>query len=67
MPDGKRHPGPFRVMQIDSEFAGILVALAFVVLGFVSMPTLAPVFLIGSIAVAVVVVLLLRATRKGRL
>lgn len=67
MPDEKKHPGPFRFMQVDSEFAGILVGVAFVVLGIVSMPTLAPVFLLGSIPVAIVVVLLLRMTKKGGL
>lgn len=30
-----RHPGPFRVMQVDSEAAGFLVALGFVVMAIV--------------------------------
>jgi hypothetical protein len=27
--EGERHPGPFRVMRVDAESAGILVAVAF--------------------------------------
>ena len=33
--DTNRHPGPFRVMRVDSEFAGLLVAVGFVVMGLV--------------------------------
>ena len=33
--DRNRHPGPFRVMRADAEFAGILIAVSFVVLGLV--------------------------------
>jgi hypothetical protein len=36
--DANRHPGPWRVMRVDSEFAGLLVAVGFVVMGLVSMP-----------------------------
>jgi hypothetical protein len=61
--DAKRHPGPWRVMQVDSEFAGILVAVGFLVLGLVSMPV-ATGFVLGSIALGVVVALLLRVTPK---
>ncbi len=61
--DAKRHPGPWRVMQVDSEFAGILVAVGFLVLGLVSMPV-ATGFVLGSIALGVVVALLLRFTPK---
>jgi|SRR5271157_587972 len=55
----KRHPGPWRVMRVDSEFAGLLVAVGFLVLGLVSMP-IATVFVLGAIALGVVVALLLR-------
>ena len=62
--DTKRHPGPWRVMQLDSEFAGLLVAVGFLVMGLVSMP-LATGFVLGAIALGVVVALLLRfAPRK---
>ena len=57
--DAKRHPGPWRVMQLDSEFAGLLVAVGFLVMGLVSMP-IATVFVIGTVALGVVVALLLR-------
>jgi hypothetical protein len=59
--DAKRHPGPWRVMQLDSEFAGWLVAVGFLVMGLVSMP-LATGFVLGAIALGVVVALLLRFT-----
>jgi hypothetical protein len=61
--DAKRHPGPWRVMQVDSEFAGILIAVGFLVLGLVSMPV-ATGFVLGSIVLGVVVALLLRFTPK---
>jgi hypothetical protein len=57
--EAKRHPGPWRVMQLDSEFAGLLVAVGFLVLGLVSMPV-ATVFVLGTIALGVFVALLLR-------
>ncbi len=61
--DANRHPGPFRVMRVDSEFAGLLVAVGFFVMGFVSMP-LATEFVLGAITLGVVVALLLRFTPK---
>jgi hypothetical protein len=36
--DANRHPGPMRVMRVDAEFAGVIVAVAFVVLGLVGLP-----------------------------
>jgi Na+/phosphate symporter len=50
-------------MQLDSEFAGLLVAVGFLVLGLVSMP-LAMGFVLGAIALGVVVALLLRFTPR---
>jgi hypothetical protein len=61
--DTSRHPGPFRIMQMDSEFAGLLVAIGFLVMGFVSMP-IATAFVLGAIALGVVVALVLRFTPK---
>ena len=46
--DGARHPGPMRVMRVDAEFAGILVAVAFIVLGLVSLP-MAKWFFLGAL------------------
>ena len=56
-----RHSGPFRVMKVDSEFAGLLVAVGFLVMGLVSMP-IATGFVLGAITLGVVVALLLRFT-----
>lgn len=56
-----RHPGPFRFMRVDSEVAGLFVAVGFLVMGFVSMP-IATWFVIGAIVLGVAVALLLRFT-----
>jgi hypothetical protein len=61
--DANRHPGPWRIMQVDSEFAGLLVAVGFLVMGLLSMP-IATGFVLGAIALGVVVALLLRFTPK---
>jgi hypothetical protein len=61
--DANRHPGPWRVMKVDSEFAGLLVAVGFLVMGLVSMP-IATGFVLGAITLGVVVALLLRFTPK---
>ncbi len=50
-------------MNVDSEFAGLLVAVGFLVMGFVSMP-IATGFVLGAIALGVIVALLLRFTPK---
>jgi len=47
----KRHPGPFRIRQLDSEFAGILVALGFVILAVIGMPSIGTGFLLVALAV----------------
>ena len=62
--DGKRHPGPFRVMAVDAESAGILVAVAFLVLGLVGLP-IAKWFFLAALVLGATVALLLRVTRKG--
>jgi hypothetical protein len=61
--DASRHPGPFRIMQVDSEIAGLLLAVGFLVMGFVSMP-IATGFVLGAIALGVIVALVLRFTPK---
>ena len=50
-------------MQLDSEFAGLLVVVGFLVMGLVSMP-LATGFVLGAIALGVAVALLLRFTPR---
>jgi|ERR1035438_651377 hypothetical protein len=57
--EAPKHPGPWQVMQVDSELVGLLVAVGFLVMGAVSMP-IATAFVLGAIALGVVVALLLR-------
>lgn len=61
--DYKRHPGPWRVMGVDSEFAGLLVAVGFLVMGFVSTPLTAG-FVLGAIAMGVIVALILHSSSR---
>jgi hypothetical protein len=61
--DGNRHPGPFRVMRVDAEFAGFIVAIGFVVMGLVGIP-IAKWFLLGSILFGLGVALVLRYLHK---
>jgi hypothetical protein len=61
--DADRHPGPWRVMRVDSEFAGLLVAVGFLVMGLVSMP-IATWFVLAAVALGVFVALVLRFTPK---
>jgi hypothetical protein len=61
--DASRHPGPFRIMQVDSEIAGLLVAVGFVVMGFVSMP-IATGFVLGATALGLIIALVLRFAPK---
>ena len=58
-----QHPGPFRFMRVDSEFAGLLVAVGFLVMGFVSVP-IATWFVLGAVALGVFVALVLRFAPK---
>ena len=43
------HPGPFRIPRVDAEFAGILIAVGFVIMGVVAIP-IAKWFLLGALA-----------------
>jgi hypothetical protein len=61
--DEDRHPGPWRVMRVNSEFAGIIVAIAFVVLGVVGLP-IGRWFLLGAILLGVVFALLIKLLRR---
>jgi hypothetical protein len=62
--DTSKHPGPWRVMQVDSEFAGILIAVGFVVLGLVGMPSIGTAFLSMSLGIGLLVAMLLRLIRN---
>ena len=33
-----KHPGPWQFMRVDSEFTGVLIAVGFLLMAFVSMP-----------------------------
>ena len=61
--DPARHPGIWRVMQVDSEWAGVLIAAGFVLMGLVSLP-IAKWFFLGAVMVGVTVALLLRLTKS---
>jgi hypothetical protein len=61
--EGVRHPGPMRVMRVDAEFAGIIVAVGFVVMAAVGLD-IGKWFVLGALALGAVVALLLRFTRK---
>jgi hypothetical protein len=52
------------MMRVDAESAGILVAIAFVVMGLVSIP-IAKWFLLGALVIGVGVALMLRLIRKS--
>src|ERR1700687_6496499 len=62
--DASRHPGIMRVMRVDSEFAGILVAVGFLVMGAVGLD-IGRWFVLGALGLGVAVALLLRFTRKS--
>jgi len=61
--DAERHPGPWRVMRIESGLIGIIVAIGFLLMGFVSMPV-AMWFLLGAFVLVGGIALLLRFSRK---
>jgi len=61
--DAKRHPGPFRMMSVDAESAGILVVVAFLVLGLVGLP-IAKWFFLGALVLGASIALLLRFNRR---
>jgi hypothetical protein len=60
--DQKPHPGQWRIMQVDSGTAGLIVAAGFALLGLV----VAPVFMLGAFPIGVAVALVLRYTDKSR-
>jgi len=62
--DAARHPGPWRMMRVDAESAGLIVALGFLLMGLVSMP-IATWFLFGALVLGLGIALLLRFSRKG--
>ena len=63
-PEAVRHAGIMRVMKIDSEFAGLLVAAGFLVMGVVGLD-IGKWFVMGAVVLGIAVALLLRLTRKS--
>jgi hypothetical protein len=59
----KPHPGPFRFMRVDAEFAGIMIAVGFTIMGLVGLP-IAKWFLLAAIALAVLVATILHFGKK---
>jgi len=53
-----------RVMKMDSEFAGLLLAVGFLVMGAVGLD-IGRWFVLGALALGVAVALLLRLIHKG--
>jgi hypothetical protein len=62
--DTERHPGPWRVMKVDSEFAGLLLAVAFLVMGAVGLD-IGKYFVLGALVLGVGVALLLRVIHRS--
>ena len=62
--EGDRHPGPFRGMRVDSEFAGLLLAAGFLVMGAVGLD-IGKFFVFGALGLGLAVALLLRLIRPG--
>ena len=62
--DANRHPGPWRVMSVDSETAGILVAVGFLAMGLVSI-SVARWFVLGCLALGAAFAVLLRFAPKN--
>lgn len=60
--DNKPHPGQWRIMQVDSGTAGLIVAAGFALLGLV----VAPLFMLAAVPFGVAIALLLHFTSKDR-
>jgi uncharacterized membrane protein YhiD involved in acid resistance len=59
-----RHPGPWRVMRVDSEFAGLLLAVAFLVMGAVGLD-IGKGFVLGALGLGIVVAVVLRFIHRN--
>jgi hypothetical protein len=62
--DASRHPGIMRVMKVDSEFAGLLLAGGFLVMGAVGLD-IGKFFVLGALGLGVGVAMLLRLIHKN--
>lgn len=61
--DSSRHPGPWQVMKVDSEFAGLFLAAGFLVMGAVGLD-IGKYFVLGALGLGVGVAVLLRVIHK---
>jgi hypothetical protein len=61
--DANRHPGPFRGMRVDSEFAGLLLAAGFLLMGAVGLD-IGKFFVLGALGFGLAVALLLRLIQR---
>jgi len=59
--DAPKHPGPWRIMRGNAGFAGIIVAVGFLLMGLVTMPVL----ILAAVPLGVAVALFLHFTSKG--
>ena len=59
--DNKPHPGQWRIMQVDSGTAGLIVAAAFALLWLV----VAPLFTLPALVIGVAIAFVLRYTDKS--
>jgi hypothetical protein len=62
--DASRHPGIMRFMSVDAEFAGIIVAIGFVVMGIVGIP-IVKWFLLGAVLLGAALALLLQVIHRS--
>jgi hypothetical protein len=62
--ESQKHPGPFRGMRVDSEFAGLLLAGGFLVMGAVGLD-IGKFFVLGALGLGVGIALLLRLIHKS--
>lgn len=59
--DTQRHPGPWRIMPINTEVAGLIVAVGFFLMGLVTLPIL----VLAAVPLGIAVALLLRYQRRA--
>jgi len=53
-----------RVMAVDAEFAGVLIAIGFVLLALIGLP-IAKWFVLGTVILGTAIALLFRVVRKN--
>ena len=61
--DSERHPGPWRIMRVETGLVGVVIAIGFLIMGFVSMP-IAAWFVFGAAVLGAGIAVLLRFNRK---